>query len=182
MLPAATALKAMPEDFAAYMANLRNPFGRYRSGLARLANRFEPGLVSIIIPCFNNGPYVRQAIDSALSQSHVATEVIVINDGSTDSSLGAIRSYGSRIACQDKANAGANAARNDGLQLARGEFIQFLDADDVLVAGSVAARFAALDANVDAVFGDSGRIDENGVRIGEPRRYASLGWPPSDIP
>jgi glycosyltransferase involved in cell wall biosynthesis len=93
----------------------------------------EAPLVSIVMPCFNNEAYVAEAIDSALGQTYDNIEVIVIDDGSTDGSLDIIRSYGDRITWRTGPNEGACAARNKGLALARGEFIKFLDADDILL-------------------------------------------------
>jgi glycosyltransferase involved in cell wall biosynthesis len=75
---------------------------------------------------------VGDAISSALRQSYAAMEVIVVDDGSTDSSPDIIGSFGERVRCVSGANQGANRARNRGLALARGEWIQFLDCDDVL--------------------------------------------------
>jgi glycosyltransferase involved in cell wall biosynthesis len=89
-------------------------------------------LVSIIIPCYNAAPYVEEAIQSALNQTYCNTEVIVIDDGSTDGSLQAIQSFGNAIRWETGPNRGGCVARNLGIELARGEFIQFLDADDVL--------------------------------------------------
>lgn len=88
--------------------------------------------VSVVIPCYNGAPYVGEAIESALAQTHPPLEVIVIDDGSTDGSLQVIRSFGEAIRWETGPNRGACAARNRGLELARGELIQFLDADDLL--------------------------------------------------
>jgi glycosyltransferase involved in cell wall biosynthesis len=90
-------------------------------------------VVSIIIPCYNAAQYVGEAIESALAQTYSFKEVIVIDDGSTDHSLDVIRSYGDRIRWETGANRGGCAARNRGLELARGEFVQLLDADDLLL-------------------------------------------------
>lgn len=90
-------------------------------------------LVSIIIPCYNAAPYVGEAIQSALDQRYRNTEVIVIDDGSTDGSLEVIKSFGDAIRWETGPNRGGSAARNRGIELARGEFIQFLDADDLLL-------------------------------------------------
>ena len=92
----------------------------------------DPHLVSIVIPCWNAARLVGDAIESALAQTHQNVEVIVIDDGSTDHSLDVIRSFGDSIRWETGPNRGACAARNRGLALARGEFVQFLDADDVL--------------------------------------------------
>ncbi len=89
-------------------------------------------LVSVVIPCWNAEHLVGEAIESALAQAYRPVEVIVIDDGSTDASLEVIKSFGDRIRWETGPNRGACAARNRGLELARGTFIQFLDADDVL--------------------------------------------------
>ncbi|VFN00379.1 MAG: Glycosyl transferase family 2, partial [Candidatus Kentron sp. G] len=89
-------------------------------------------LVSIILPCFNAERFVADAISSALDQSYPAVEVIAVDDGSTDSTLQVIKGFGDRIRWTSGPNRGACAARNTGLSMARGEFIQFLDADDLL--------------------------------------------------
>jgi glycosyltransferase involved in cell wall biosynthesis len=86
-----------------------------------------------VIPCFNAEHYVGEAIGSALSQTYSPIEVIVIDDGSTDRSLEVIKSFGDRIRWETGPNRGGCAARNRGTELARGELIQFLDADDVLL-------------------------------------------------
>lgn len=99
--------------------------------------------VSIIIPCYNKRAYVAAAIDSALAQGDLA-EVIVIDDGSTDGSLEIVEDYSGRITWETGANLGGSAARNRGLELAKGDFIQFLDADDVLPKGKIAAQLAML--------------------------------------
>lgn len=88
--------------------------------------------VSIIIPCFNAERYIADTIRSAQQQTYPHTEVIVIDDGSTDGSVDVLKSFGSSIAWETGPNRGACAARNRGLQLAKGERIQFLDADDWL--------------------------------------------------
>jgi glycosyltransferase involved in cell wall biosynthesis len=89
-------------------------------------------LVSVLIPCFNAEAFLGDAVESALHQIYPAVEVIVIDDGSTDESLDVIKSFGDRIRWDTGPNRGGNAARNRGIELARGDFIQFLDADDLL--------------------------------------------------
>lgn len=93
----------------------------------------EP-LVSIVIPCYNAARWVAQTLESALSQSWRHTEIIFVNDGSRDHSLDIARDYAHRhkLTILDRPNAGAAAARNAGLRASRGDFIQFLDADDLL--------------------------------------------------
>lgn len=89
-------------------------------------------LASIIIPCWNGEHIVAQAIDSALAQTYRHVEVIVIDDGSTDGTPNVLRSFGDRIRWESTPNRGACAARNRGAELAAGDFLQFLDADDLL--------------------------------------------------
>jgi glycosyltransferase involved in cell wall biosynthesis len=89
-------------------------------------------LVSIIIPCYNAEAYVADAIESALAQTHRPVEVIVVDDGSTDRSLDVMRSFAGRICWMTGPNRGACAARNRGLEAARGDVLQFLDADDLM--------------------------------------------------
>lgn len=111
-------------------------------------------LVSIIIPCFNNETYVAEAIESALAQTYDNVEIIVVNDGSTDSSGPIIESYSDRVSVIHQANAGACAARNRGLAQARGEWIKFLDADDILVPNCVALQLEQTRDREVIVFGD----------------------------
>ena len=87
-------------------------------------------LVSIIIPCYNAEQYVAEAIQSALDQTYPNCEIIVIDDGSTDGSLDVIKTFSDRVRWETGPNRGGCVARNRGLELARGEWIQFLDADD----------------------------------------------------
>ncbi len=90
-------------------------------------------LVSIIIPCYNAERWVAATIEAALQQTWPDKEIIVINDGSRDNSLAVARQFEAQgIRVIDQANAGASAARNAGLQAARGDHVQFLDADDLL--------------------------------------------------
>src|SRR5437870_3613823 len=89
--------------------------------------------VSVIIPCRNGARWLADAIESSLGQTWRDLEVIVVDNGSADASLQVARRYQSpSLAVMECARPGASAARNAGLERARGDFIQFLDADDVL--------------------------------------------------
>jgi glycosyltransferase involved in cell wall biosynthesis len=102
-------------------------------------------LVSIIIPCYNAAPWLAQTLESALAQTWTDREIIVVDDGSSDSSQDIARGFdarGVRVAVQ--ANRGASAARNHGLRLAQGQFIQFLDADDLLTPDKIAVQVELL--------------------------------------
>jgi glycosyltransferase involved in cell wall biosynthesis len=97
-------------------------------------------LVSIGIPCYNSAASLRIAIDSALAQTHPATEVIVVDDGSTDNSLLLASAYGDRLVLRRSAHRGANVARNMILEEAQGEWVQYLDADDYLEPEKIARQ------------------------------------------
>jgi glycosyltransferase involved in cell wall biosynthesis len=90
-------------------------------------------LVSILIPCYNAEQWVGDAIRSALAQTYEPKEVIVVDDGSTDGSLEVIRSFGEAIRSESGPNRGACEARNRLTALSRGEWLQYLDADDYLL-------------------------------------------------
>jgi glycosyltransferase involved in cell wall biosynthesis len=111
--------------------------------------------VSILIPCHNSERWLEEAIESALDQTWAETEVVVFDDGSTDGSLEIIRSFGKRIRWESGPNRGANAARNRLLELARGDWVQYLDADDYLLPGKVERQVEIVAANpsIDVVFG-----------------------------
>jgi glycosyltransferase involved in cell wall biosynthesis len=90
------------------------------------------GLVSVIIPCFRQGHLLSQAIDSIMNQSYILNEIIVVNDGSDDSTDAVAKGYGDRIHYVRKTNGGLSSARNTGIQVAHGSYLLFLDADDML--------------------------------------------------
>jgi glycosyltransferase involved in cell wall biosynthesis len=92
--------------------------------------------VSVIVPCFNQSRYLRDAVCSLQAQTVSDWECIIIDDGSTDDSLDVgtmLANSDSRVRCIHQANAGVSSARNHGLKLAHGRYIQFLDADDVIL-------------------------------------------------
>jgi len=112
-------------------------------------------LISILIPCYNAERWIAGAIDSALAQTIPDKEVIVVDDGSTDGSVAIIRAYGDRIRFETVPHAGANPARNRLLELARGEWVQYLDADDYLQPEKIESQVAVLrdHPDVDVFFG-----------------------------
>ena len=103
-------------------------------------------MLSIIIPCYNADRTLRETIESALAQD-VLKEIIVVDDGSTDGSADIIRSYGEKIRALFGPNKGAGAARNAGTSCARGDFLQYLDSDDLLTPGTLRDRLDALESS-----------------------------------
>ncbi|MBF2000278.1 MAG: glycosyltransferase family 2 protein [Synechococcales cyanobacterium M58_A2018_015] len=120
-------------------------------------------LASIIIPCYNAENFVAEAIQSALNQTYDHVEVIVVDDGSTDRSIEIIRSFGDQVQLETIDHQGACAARNRGLQLSQGEFIQFLDADDVLLPNKLAVQVPILQS------GQADLVFCNGYLFGDER-------------
>lgn len=88
-------------------------------------------LVSVIVPVYNGDRYLRPALDSVFAQTYPYFEVVVVNDGSTDSSAQLIKSYPAPLVSINKTNEGVGIARNTGIRYARGQFIAFLDQDDL---------------------------------------------------
>jgi glycosyltransferase involved in cell wall biosynthesis len=105
----------------------------------------QTGLVSIIMPVYNGEQYLRQAIESALAQSYPQWELVVVDDGSTDQTAAIVNTYtDARVRYTYQANRGQAAALNRGLELAQGEFVTTLDADDWLDPDSLRQRMACL--------------------------------------
>jgi len=121
-----------------------------------------PPLVSVIIPCYNAVHWVKQSIQSALDQTYSPIEIIVIDDGSGDHSLDVIKTFGDKITWETGPNRGANAARNRGIALAKGEYIQFLDADDYLLPEKIERQMRVMQAkNADVIYEDWQRMEES---------------------
>jgi GT2 family glycosyltransferase len=111
--------------------------------------------VSVIIPCFNGRSWIRETLESVLEQGFRHIEIIVIDDGSTDGSGQLVAQAFPAIRLIRTENGGASRARNVGTQLARGEFIQYLDADDLLAPGKLKTQLNALaSSSADIAYGD----------------------------
>jgi glycosyltransferase involved in cell wall biosynthesis len=104
--------------------------------------------VSAIIPVFNGEATIAAAIDSALAQEFSGDlEVIVVNDGSTDATSSVLDAYRGRVTVLDRVNGGPAAARNAGVLASHGEYVAFLDADDIWMPGKLEKTLAALDSD-----------------------------------
>jgi glycosyltransferase involved in cell wall biosynthesis len=113
----------------------------------------EPGLVSVIVPVYNRPRGLAEAVASALAQTHRPLEVIVVDDGSTDETAAVAARLAAEqsgvVRVERQANAGPGSARETGRRLARGEYVQYLDSDDVLLPGKLDRQVAALRAHRD---------------------------------
>jgi glycosyltransferase involved in cell wall biosynthesis len=102
--------------------------------------------VSCIVPVFNGERYLQEALESILSQTYRPLEIVVVDDGSTDGSPAIAKAFGERVRYVRQPNAGPSSARNLGLSVVTGQFVAFLDADDLWHPEKLArqiARFAA---------------------------------------
>lgn len=93
---------------------------------------------SVIIPTHNNASFVKTAVASVLKQRHPAFEIIVVDDGSTDETAAILAGFNDKLLYLRKANGGPGSARNTGLEHARGDYIVFLDSDDILLPWALA--------------------------------------------
>ena len=122
----------------------------------------EQPTVSVIIPVYNTADYVAQAIDSVLNQTLKDLEIIAVDDGSTDGSLEVLKSYGDRIRLITQPNSGQGAARNRAFAQARGEFVYFMDSDDLIVPKTLETCVKKCrEDNLDFVFFDGATFGEN---------------------
>lgn len=108
--------------------------------------------VSVIVPCFNQGHYLQQCVASALASCVHTLEIIIVDDGSSDPAIARQLTEAERLApntvrIHRQTNQGLSGARNTGIALAQGEYLQFLDADDVLCPGKIDAQIAQLEVN-----------------------------------
>lgn len=106
-------------------------------------------LVTCVIPVFNGERYLRETLESVFAQTHGKLEVIVVDDGSTDASA-EIASADARLTCLRQANAGHAAARNRGLSAATGDYVSFVDADDLWHREKLERQLARFDMRAEA--------------------------------
>ena len=127
--------------------------------------------VSVVIPAYNYGKFVRDAVDSALAQSSCLSEVIVVDDGSTDDTAAVLEPFRQKIRYIYQKNAGLSAARNTGIRAASADWVAFLDADDVWYSDKL-----KLQMDCAAHFGDTcvvGAMEEsNALRLGGTAKIA----------
>jgi len=136
----------------------------------------EPMNISVIIPTYNRAQPLARALDSVLAQSYPATEVIVVDDGSTDGTDALVQTQFPEVVFLRQANAGVSAARNVGIQHARGEWIALLDSDDLWHPNKLAAQRQVLLADPASRICHSDEIwIRNGVRVNAMHKHQKKG-------
>ena len=128
--------------------------------------------VSVVIPAYNQADFVSSTIESVLAQTSSPFEIIVVDDGSTDRTADVVRSFGDAIHYTFQANAGLSSARNTGISLAKGEFVCFLDSDDLWMPAFVEHMAQRLDTNPKAGAVGCGHrmIDLQGMHLSQTGR------------
>jgi len=123
--------------------------------------------ISAIIPTYNNAEYIEEAINSILAQSHPVDEIIVVDDGSSDNTETLVRAIEQKtdmLSYTKQHNQGPSAARNHGIELANGDWVAFLDADDRWPKDKIALQIAALqrEPSLQLIAGDMAETDQQG--------------------
>jgi len=129
-------------------------------------------LVSVIIPTYNRGWIVKEAIDSVLDQDFTDYELIVVDDGSDDNTPEILAGYGGVITILHQSNKGVSSARNCGVAAASGQLIAFLDSDDLWLPGKLSTQVKFFKDHPDAVINQTQeRWIRNGVRVNPKQRH-----------
>ena len=137
--------------------------------------------VSVVIPSYNMGNYIGEAISSVLQQTYRDFEIIVVDDGSTDDTERIINRYNGNIRYIKQSNSGPAQARNLGIQHARGDFVSLLDADDLFIKNKLELQMKHLEKHPDIGILGGGclLIDDIGQRLGKmnaPQEDLKIRW------
>jgi len=140
-----------------------------------MTNQAKNPKVSVIIPTYNRGWILREAIDSVLSQKFSDYELIVVDDGSTDDTRIILDSYGQDIIVLRQPNQGVSAARNRGIAESCAQLISFLDSDDLWLPQKLARQVAFFQTNPDVLICQTEETwVRNGVRVNPKKRHRKL--------
>lgn len=136
----------------------------------------ENALVSVVVNNYNYGRFLRDAVDSALNQTYPHTEVVVVDDGSTDESREIIAGYGDRIVPVLQENGGQGSAFNAGFAASGGEIVLYLDADDYILPETIGRVVAAWEPGVAQVQYRLEKVDGSGAHLGfDPPQDLAMG-------
>ena len=137
-----------------------------------MKKRTKLPLVSVIIPTYNRGWVVKEAIDSVLDQDFSDYELIVVDDGSNDNTREILEAYGKAIRVLQQSNRGVSVARNRGIAEAAGRLIAFLDSDDLWLPRKLTTQVKFFEENADAVINQTQEIwIRNGLRVNPKKRH-----------
>ncbi len=137
---------------------------------------WTPGLCTVVIPAYNTQSWVASTIESALAQDYEPIEIVVVDDGSTDETVEVLQQFGDRIVLIRQANAGPARARNVGARRSQGEFIAFLDSDDLWQPSRLRVCIDRLQTtDADAVTTDAWIIEQD--TLSNRRYYDTLEFP-----
>lgn len=124
--------------------------------------------VTVVTPSYNQGRFIRETIDSVLSQDYPAIEYMVIDGGSMDDTVSILKSYGSRVSWISELDRGQSEAINKGWKRATGEILAWLNSDDIYLPGAISTAVAYFRSHPDValVYGDGFHISEEGQALG----------------
>lgn len=139
--------------------------------------------ISLIIPTYNRAHLLSGAVDSALAQTRLPDEIIVVDDGSSDQTAQVLQNYGEQIIVLHKPNGGLASARNAGIERSSGDALAFLDDDDTLTPDSIAVRAALLEQHpaYGVVYGDVMLTDGEGREIALHSVHSGLHAPSGPV-
>jgi glycosyltransferase involved in cell wall biosynthesis len=137
-----------------------------------MAQRLIKPLVTVIIPTYNRGWIIQEAIESVLAQDFNDYELIVVDDGSEDNTLEILGAYGKAIVILHQSNRGVSAARNRGIDESKGRLIAFLDSDDLWLPKKLSTQVKFFKKNADALINQTQEIwIRNGLRVNPKKRH-----------
>jgi glycosyltransferase involved in cell wall biosynthesis len=137
-----------------------------------MKKRLDKPLVTVIIPTYNRGWIVKEAIDSVLDQDFSDFELIVVDDGSEDNTREILGAYADAITVLHRSNRGVSAARNCGIAEASGQLIAFLDSDDLWLPGKLKTQVKYFEENAAAMINQTQEIwIRNGRRVNPKKRH-----------
>lgn len=139
-------------------------------------------LVSVVIPTYNRAEYLSETIDSVLAQTYPNIEIIVVDDGSTDSTMQVMEKYAGKVNYQRKRNGGVASARNFGRRFVQGEYVALLDSDDICLPQRIALQVAAFDLLPEVVLCSSDFSAFDGTRLLEASHIATYYHAVSETP
>mmetsp|Transcript_19811 Transcript_19811/g.9217 ORF Transcript_19811/g.9217 Transcript_19811/m.9217 type:complete len:276 (+) Transcript_19811:71-898(+) len=131
--------------------------------------------VSVVIPTYNRGWIIKEAVDSVLAQTYKEFELIVVDDGSDDNTQDFLKIYGNKIKIIRQRNLGVSAARNTGIKNALGKFVAFLDSDDLWLPEKLSAQIDFFNSVPDALICQTEEIwIRKGIRVNPKRKHKKL--------